>query len=94
MSTTAVIVGALAAVVVAVLVAVAARRRSPHSSVDSFRRQIDALGPAARRTVVDQVQQTAANRDPDPIAPDSTAGGAADPADPTGEPGEGGDRGA
>jgi hypothetical protein len=63
------------AVVVLALVAVmvARRNRSPQSSVDSFRRQIDALGPAARRTVVDQVQ-TAAARDPEPVdrpAPDS-----------------------
>lgn len=48
-----------------VTVGVARRNRSPQSSVDSFRRQIDALGPAARRTVVDQVQ-TAAARDPEP----------------------------
>jgi hypothetical protein len=52
------------AVVVALAIAVAVRRRAAHNSVDSFRRQIDALGPAARRTVVDQVQ-TAASRDPD-----------------------------
>ena len=54
-----------------VTVAVTRRNRSPQSSVDSFRRQIDALGPAARRTVVDQVQ-SAAGRDPDPDAPDAT----------------------
>lgn len=65
MSTTAVVVGAIAALVVLVAVMAVSRRRSPQSSVDSFRRQIDALGPAARRTVVDQVQQTAANREPD-----------------------------
>jgi hypothetical protein len=53
------------AVLALVTVAVVRRNRSPQSSVDSFRRQIDALGPAARRTVVDQVQ-TAAGREPDP----------------------------
>jgi hypothetical protein len=56
-----------------VTVAVTRRNRSPQSSVDSFRRQIDALGPAARRTVVDQVQ-TAAGRDPDPTSDDEQAG--------------------
>lgn len=56
----------VAAVVLAAVVAIVRRNRSPQSSVDSFRRQIDALGPAARRTVVDQVQQTAATRDPEP----------------------------
>jgi hypothetical protein len=58
-----------------VTVALARRNRSPQSSVDSFRRQIDALGPAARRTVVDQVQ-TAAARDPEPDR--GTADGDAD----------------
>lgn len=67
------------AVAVAVLVAVVAtvrRNRSPQSSVDSFRRQIDALGPAARRTVVDQVQQTAATRDPEDQTDDEDEDGA------------------
>ncbi len=78
MSAGAWIVVAIAVVVVAVAVVTGMRRRSAHNSVDSFRRQIDALGPAARRTVVDQVQQTAAGRDPDETAP---AERAADPAD-------------
>jgi hypothetical protein len=38
--------------------------RSTESSVDSFRRQIDALGPAARRSTVDQVQSAAAGSEP------------------------------
>lgn len=66
MSTTAWIVLAGAALVLVAIVMTVRRNRSPQSSVDSFRRQIDALGPAARRTVVDQVQQTAATRDPEP----------------------------
>jgi FtsZ-interacting cell division protein ZipA len=49
--------------VVAVVVVVLLRSRASHSSVDSFRRQIDALGPEARRTVVDQVQTAAARGD-------------------------------
>ena len=58
----------VAAVVVAAVLVVR-RNRSPQSSVDSFRRQIDALGPAARRTVVDQVQASA-SREHDPGDPD------------------------
>lgn len=69
-----VVVG-LVVVVALAAVTVAQRRRSPQSSVDSFRRQIDALGPAARRTVVDQVQQTAAGRDTDD-GPDDPGTGA------------------
>ena len=50
------IVAAVAAVVVFLLL----RNRSANtSSVDTFRRHIDALGPEARRTVVDQVQSAA-----------------------------------
>ncbi len=51
-----VIVAIVIAAVVAIGVVITLRNRSAHSSVDSFRRQIDALGPAARRNVVDQVQ--------------------------------------
>jgi hypothetical protein len=48
------LVGLVVVVALASVVTVQ-RRRSPHSSVDSFRRQIDALGPEARRSVVDQL---------------------------------------
>lgn len=65
MSTNAWIIVAVAAVLLVAVRLILQRRRSPQNSVDSFRRQIDALGPAARRTVVDQVQQTGATRDPD-----------------------------
>ena len=81
MSSNAWIVVVIAAVVVGIAITVTTRRRSAQNSVDSFRRQIDALGPAARRTVVDQVQQNAANRDLDGdvnARPD-------DPADPADE---------
>ena len=40
------------------------RNRSTDTSVDSFRRQIDALGPEARRNVVDQVNNAAENETP------------------------------
>jgi len=60
-STTILIV--IAAVVVVVIVAVIARSRRANDGVDSFRRQIDALSPEARRPVVDQVQN-AAGRQP------------------------------
>lgn len=53
-SSTAVIVAAL--VVALVVVALVARSRRANDGVDSFRRQIDALSPEARRPVVDQVQ--------------------------------------
>ena len=53
---------AVCAVAVIVVIAVAnARRRN--DGVDSFRRQIDALSPEARRNVVDQVQNAAERRE-------------------------------
>jgi hypothetical protein len=61
---------AIIVVVVVVVVAVAAfvvsRDRGPADGVDSFRRQIDALSPEARRPVVDQVQSVS----PKPIRSD------------------------
>lgn len=53
------------AVVGAIAIAVAISRRNSADGVDSFRRQIDALSPEARRGVVDQVQNVA-ERDADP----------------------------
>lgn len=44
------------AVVLVVAVAVALLRRRP-DPVDSFRRQIDALSPEARRPTIDQVRR-------------------------------------
>ena len=55
------IVAALAAIVVLVMM----RNRSAQSSVDSFRRHIDALGPEARRTTVDQVHKAAGDETDD-----------------------------
>lgn len=52
----------LVAIIVVGVVAgtfVIARSRRSADGVDSFRRQIDALSPEARRTVVDQVQHAA-----------------------------------
>lgn len=77
MSPVVVIVIAVAVVAVVVAVAVSNRRRRA-DGVDSFRRQIDALSPEARRTVVDQVQNAAdRQRDDDPDGPpDADEGGA------------------
>ncbi len=55
------------AVVIAVIVGMRLRRRT--DPVDSFRRQIDALGPEARRPVVDQVRRV--DDDPDQTGPDA-----------------------
>jgi len=61
-------------VVVVVVVVVAAlaiaRSRRANDGVDSFRRQIDALSPEARRPVVDQVQSAKGRNDPGDDAPD------------------------
>jgi hypothetical protein len=77
------------AVVIAIAVLLALRSRSVNSSVDSFRRHIDALGPEARRNVVDQVQSAAGRDAPDPTdsTDDATPDATGDDA------GEGGPRG-
>lgn len=54
-----VVVAAVVVAVLAVVWVVQARRRAVTDGVDSFRRQIDALSPEARRPVVDQVQKQA-----------------------------------
>lgn len=61
----------VAAVVIAfVVVALIVRSRRANDGVDSFKRQIEALSPEARRPVVDQVQNAAerqgANDEPVP----------------------------
>jgi hypothetical protein len=76
-----VVVVLVVAVVAAVVVIVMLRNRSANSSVDSFRRHIDALGPEARRTTVDQVQSAAARN-----AGDDTVDQAADEPAPTEPP--------
>ena len=75
-----VVIVLLVVVVVAVVVLIVMRRnRSTTSSVDSFRRHIDALGPEARRTTVDQVQNAAArNAGDDEIVDESGEGSPTD----------------
>jgi hypothetical protein len=55
----------LVAVVIAAVLVIASRYRQSRDGVDSFRRQIDALSPEARRPVVDQVQSAAGANDDD-----------------------------
>ena len=68
----------IVAVVVVVAVALVARARRANDGVDSFRRQIDALSPEARRPVVDQVKGVAerqhADDDTDPDDEDGVRG--------------------
>jgi hypothetical protein len=42
-------------VILAVILLLVSRSRRSHDGVDSFRRQIDALSPEARRPVIDQM---------------------------------------
>lgn len=67
MSSWMVVVLVVVALAVVVVVVVGRQRRS--DGVESFRRQIDALGPEARRGVVDQVNQ-AVDSDTDPAVSD------------------------
>jgi hypothetical protein len=60
--TTIVVIVLLVAVAAAIAVSVS-RYRQSRDGVDSFRRQIDALSPEARRPVVDQVQSAAEAND-------------------------------
>jgi hypothetical protein len=57
-----VVVGSLMVLALIVAVAVSRGRRQP-DAVDTFRRQIDALSPEARRHVVDQVQRIEKDED-------------------------------
>lgn len=50
-----VVIAVVAALVVIAVFVVVARRRRPADGVATFRRQIDALSPEARRPVVDRV---------------------------------------
>jgi hypothetical protein len=82
----------LAAVVVVAVVLVVVMTRRPKDAVDSFRRQIDALSPEARRGVVDQVQHAAGRVEPtaDGSTVSGDAGETGDVADgPESEPGDG-----
>ena len=67
-STTVIII--IVIVVIALAALAVARSRRANDGVDSFRRQIDALSPEARRPVVDQVQSAKGRNDPDDDAPD------------------------
>lgn len=55
----------VAIVVVAVVVGLILRARTSADGVDSFRRQIDALSPEARRPTVDQVKNAERPADED-----------------------------
>jgi cytochrome oxidase Cu insertion factor (SCO1/SenC/PrrC family) len=79
-SSTTILILIAALVVVIILVAVARSRRS-NDGVDSFRRQIDALSPEARRPVVDQVQNAAGRHPSQGDEPDDEAGDEADDED-------------
>ena len=70
---------AAAVLLLIVLAVVVIRRRPPGDAVDSFRRQIDALSPEARRTVVEQVQRI--ESDDEDASDDEAPAGAADDAD-------------
>jgi hypothetical protein len=61
----ALIVPVIIALVVVIAVVVVARARRSNDGVDSFRRQIDALSPEARRPVIDQVQNAAGRQTAD-----------------------------
>ena len=60
----AIVLGVALGIVVLVMIA---RSRRSGDGVDSFRRQIDALSPEARRPVVDQVQNAASRIETRPI---------------------------
>lgn len=77
---TAVVILIVVAVVIVVAVAVVASRRSgPADHVASFRRQIDALSPEARRPVVDQVQRLEEGVEPATEEPPRAPGAPIDP---------------
>jgi hypothetical protein len=99
-SISAVVIGL--AVIVLIVVVVSRSRRS-NDGVDSFRRQIDALSPEARRPVIDQMygatdrndQRVDPRIDVKPIDADAGAEAAADPdPDPDPDPGTAGEDGA
>ncbi len=70
-----VVVGA-AIVVAGIVLFVLSRRRAP-DGVTSFQRQIDALSPEARRSVVDRVQKLDEDK-PEPKVPMEVDRGASD----------------
>lgn len=76
MSSTVLLLVVAAIVVVGVVVWAVRRSRSAHDGVASFRRQIDALSPEARRPVIDQVQDAAERQRVDDDADGPDEGGA------------------
>jgi hypothetical protein len=64
------VVGIVVVVVIAVVLGLILRGRSQHDGVDSFRRQIDALSPDARRPTVDRVKSAERPLDPDAVSTD------------------------
>jgi cytochrome oxidase Cu insertion factor (SCO1/SenC/PrrC family) len=77
----------IAALVVVIIVVAVARSRRANDGVDSFRRQIDALSPEARRPVVDQVQNAAGRHPTGDDAGDDADDDADDADDADGEDG-------
>ncbi|HWL44975.1 MAG TPA: hypothetical protein VNQ73_18675 [Ilumatobacter sp.] len=79
-------------VVVAAVMWVLARRSRHADGVDSFRRQIDALSPQARRSTVEQLHVESVKPQPSspkpesaPVEPDPERDGSDDRDDPDGE---------
>ncbi len=60
-----IIIAVVVVAVVGLALVLRARRRQVTDGVDSFRRQIDALSPEARRPVIDQVQKQTDDEDRD-----------------------------
>jgi hypothetical protein len=60
-------------VVIAVVLGVGLRSRTANDGVDSFRRQIDALSPEARKPTVDQVKSAERPDDADRADGDDSA---------------------
>lgn len=58
-------ISVLAIVVVAVILGLALRGRTTNDGVDSFRRQIDALSPEARKPTVERVKSAERHLDDD-----------------------------
>jgi hypothetical protein len=59
------VISVLAIVAVAVILGLALRGRTEDDGVDSFRRQIDALSPEARKPTVDRVKSAEQHDDDD-----------------------------
>ena len=82
----------VAAVILIAAIAYGTQRKS-RDGVASFKRQIDALSPEARKPVVDQVQSVSDLRrsDPDPDATDAGSSDDVQADDPADDPGDAAD---